>query len=246
MLAPLQLHPLNPRYFLYDGRALALVTSTEHFGGLINLDFDYRTYLHTLAHSNFTLSQTWTGAYVEPDSDVGPYNTLDPRNGRLIAPWARSDVPGNAKGGTKFDLRQYNETFFSRLIDFVDTARELGIVVEVGLFGGYEQTHESIWRGTFSRIESIASAPWGVVCLRLLLLTSRVTRRSVPLPSIQQHQRGRGQRQPFDSVLARGALQLAHVSDRDRAAHRDGAARSPQRVLSGVLLRTRLHSTADL
>ena len=40
---PIQLHPANPRYFLYDGKPRVLITSTEHFGGLINLDFDYHT-----------------------------------------------------------------------------------------------------------------------------------------------------------------------------------------------------------
>lgn len=144
-MRPISLHPQNPRYFLYDSKPLALITSTEHFGGLINLDFDYRKYLSALAQGNFTLTQTWTGAYVEPDSDVGPYNTLDPRNGRYIAPWARSGMPGNAKGGNKFDLSEYNASFFSRLVDFVDTAATHGIIVEVGLFGGYEQTHESIF-----------------------------------------------------------------------------------------------------
>lgn len=88
----------------------------------------------------------WTGAYVEPDSDVGPFNTLDPQPGRYIAPWARSDVPGNAKGGNKFDLRRFNSTFFKRLTAFVDAAASHNIIVEVGLFGGYEQTHEAIWR----------------------------------------------------------------------------------------------------
>lgn len=43
------------------------------------MDFDYHTYLHTLRAQNLTLTQTWTGSYVEPDSDCGPFNTLDPK-----------------------------------------------------------------------------------------------------------------------------------------------------------------------
>ena len=71
------------------------ITSTDNFGGLINVDFNYEKYLSTLASLNFTMTQTWTGAYVEPDADVGPYNTLDPVPTAYIAPWARSSVPGN-------------------------------------------------------------------------------------------------------------------------------------------------------
>jgi hypothetical protein len=143
--APIRLHPDNPRYFLYEGRALALITATEHFGGIINLDFNFERYFKALGAHNFTLAQAWTGAYVEPDADVGPNNTLDPKLGRYIAPWARSSVPGNAKGGNKFDLTKFNQTFFERLVDFVDAAAAHGVVVELGLFGGYEQTHEFIW-----------------------------------------------------------------------------------------------------
>ena len=113
--APIRLHPDNPRYFLYEGRALALITATEHFGGIINLDFNFERYFKALGAHNFTLAQAWTGAYVEPDADVGPNNTLDPKLGRYIAPWARSSVPGNAKGGNKFDLTKFNQTFFERL-----------------------------------------------------------------------------------------------------------------------------------
>jgi hypothetical protein len=141
-------HPDNPRYFLYKGAPKVLVTSTEHFGGLINLDFDYKKYLATLGSLNLTLTQTWTGAYVEPDADVGPFNTLDPVPASYIAPWARSNTPGNKKGGNKFDLTKFNSTFFDRLKDFVQEAAKYDIVVEIGLFGGYEQTHESIWEYT--------------------------------------------------------------------------------------------------
>jgi hypothetical protein len=125
-----------------------LISSTEHFGGLINLDFDYKKYLATLASHNFTLTQTWTGAYVEPDADVGSFNTLDPLPASYIAPWARSDQAGNKKGGNKFDLTKFNNTFFERLVSFCAEAERHHIVVELGLFGGYEQTHESIFEYT--------------------------------------------------------------------------------------------------
>ena len=43
-----------------------------------------------------------------------------------------------------FNLRTYIATFFQRMGAFVIKASDLGIVVELGLFGGYEQAHEAI------------------------------------------------------------------------------------------------------
>ena len=45
----LALHPRNPRYFVYHGRPTALVGSGEHYGAVLNPDFDYRAYLAALA-----------------------------------------------------------------------------------------------------------------------------------------------------------------------------------------------------
>ena len=44
----IRLHPKNPHYFLFRGKAVALVTSGEHYGAVLNPDFDYRKYLDTL------------------------------------------------------------------------------------------------------------------------------------------------------------------------------------------------------
>jgi hypothetical protein len=37
----LQLNPQNPHYFLFRGKPTVLITSGEHYGAVINLDFDY-------------------------------------------------------------------------------------------------------------------------------------------------------------------------------------------------------------
>src|SRR5881397_1988857 len=96
----LQLHPRNPHYFLFRGKPTVLITSAEHYGAVLNLDFDYVKYLDTLAKDGLNLTRTFAGAYVEP---VGAFNiasnTLAPAAGRFICPWARSDRPGYANGG---------------------------------------------------------------------------------------------------------------------------------------------------
>ncbi len=47
--APLALHPENPHYFLFRGKPALLITSAEHYGAVLNADFDYVRYLDTLA-----------------------------------------------------------------------------------------------------------------------------------------------------------------------------------------------------
>jgi hypothetical protein len=49
---PLCLHPDNPHYFLFRGDPTIIVTSGEHYGAVLNLDFDYVKYLDTLTQDS--------------------------------------------------------------------------------------------------------------------------------------------------------------------------------------------------
>jgi hypothetical protein len=132
---PLALHPDNPRYFVFRGEPTLLIGSGEHYGAVLNLDFDYATYLDELGTCGLNLTRTFTGAYMEDPQSFGiQHNTLAPAEGRLICPWARSDEPGYAFGGSKFDLTRWDEDYFARLRDFCARAGEEGVVVEVVLF----------------------------------------------------------------------------------------------------------------
>src|SRR6266850_3030112 len=64
--ASLALHPENPHYFLLRGKPTVLITSGEHYGAVLNLDFNYVKYLDTLQADGLNLTRTFTGAYVEP------------------------------------------------------------------------------------------------------------------------------------------------------------------------------------
>ena len=138
---PLALLPENPHYFLFGGKPAVLVTSGEHYGAVLNADFDYVKYLDTLAADGLNLTRTFTGAYVEPQGAFKiAENTLAPKPGRLLCPWARSGEPGYKNGGNKFDLTKWNDAFFARLRDFVAHAEKRGVVVEMNLFTPmYEQ-----------------------------------------------------------------------------------------------------------
>lgn len=143
---PIQLHPDNPHYFHWRGQPTILITSGEHYGAVLNLDFDYVKYLDALAADKLNLTRTFTGgAYVEPQGSFNiARNTLAPAPGRFICPWARSDQPGYANGGNKFDLNRWEENYFRRLRDFVDQASRRGIVVEINLFCPFY--NESQWK----------------------------------------------------------------------------------------------------
>lgn len=132
---PLKLHPENPHYLVFREKPTLLITSGEHYGAVLNLDFDYVRYLDALAADGLNNTRTFTGAYVEPPGAFKiEKNTLAPAEGRFVCPWARSEAPGYAGGGNKFDLTEWDEEYFRRLKDFVAEADQRGVVVELDLF----------------------------------------------------------------------------------------------------------------
>ncbi len=133
----LRLYPGNDRYLEYRGKPVILVTSAEHYGALVNMDFDEMAYLETLAGEGFNYTRIFTGTYIEPVDNIFGIreNTLAPRPGRYLSPW----VPDNGK----YDLDQFNPVYFKRLHDFVSRAEALGIMVEVTLFSSIY--HQSAW-----------------------------------------------------------------------------------------------------
>lgn len=142
---PVRLHPDNPHYFLYEGKARVFITSGEHYGALLNLDFDYQKYLYQLKAEGMDYTRIFTGIYVENAESFGiEHNPLAPLKNKLMAPWARSDQPGYVNGGNTFDLNSWNSTYFERLLDLVGTAHRLGIIVEVSLFSSIYK--EAYWR----------------------------------------------------------------------------------------------------
>lgn len=140
----IRLHPDNPRYFQWRGKPTVLITSGEHYGAVLNLDFDFRRYLDTLAKDKLNGTRLWSGAYAETGGNFGiADNTLNPASGRFICPWARSDQPGYADGGNKFDLMRWDPAFFKRLKDLIRYASKRGVVVEMNLF--CPMYEESMW-----------------------------------------------------------------------------------------------------
>ncbi|MBI3465474.1 MAG: hypothetical protein HY000_20825 [Planctomycetes bacterium] len=136
------LHPDNPRYLLFRGRPVVLVTGTEHYGAVFNRPFDYRAYLDDMAERKLNLTRTFV-LFRELQASRNPYSTCKPESPDYIAPWPRSG-PGLASDGEpKFDLDRWNDEFFQRLHDFLQQASRRGILVELTLLScTYDET---IW-----------------------------------------------------------------------------------------------------
>ena len=132
---PISLHPENPHYFQYRGKPTIIITSGEHYGAVLNLDFDYTKYLRTLGRDGMNNTRIFAGSYVEPQGAFNiARNTLAPEKEKFIAPWARSSTPGYPNGGNKFDLTKWDEKYIARLKDFMVEAEKNGVIVEMNLF----------------------------------------------------------------------------------------------------------------
>ncbi len=132
---PIHLHPANPHYFEFRGKPAVLVTSGEHYGAVLNLDFDHAPYLDELKARGFNLSRTFSGAYFEVPGDFKiKDNTLAPAPKRNIAPWP--------KKGDEYDLDSWNDAYLLPQI-VRRRGRLRGIVVEFVLFSPFYE--ESMW-----------------------------------------------------------------------------------------------------
>ncbi len=139
---PIQIHPDNPKYFLFRGEPLVLLTATEHYGSVVNRPFDYRKYLADTAEKKITLTRTFV-LFRELQSARNPYSPMKPESPDFIAPYVRTG-PGKALDGEPiYDLDRWNPEFFTRLGDFLQAASDQGVVVELTLFSN--TYGDSIW-----------------------------------------------------------------------------------------------------
>jgi hypothetical protein len=135
----------NPHYLEYKGRPLLLISSAEHYGAVINQDFDFVSYLAELERHGLNQTRLWTGFYAEDPATFNiTNNTLAPAAGRYLAPWARSAEPGYANGGNRFDLSRWDGAFFARLKRFLAEAARRNVIVEIVLFCPFY--NDGIWR----------------------------------------------------------------------------------------------------
>lgn len=128
---PVALDAKNPHYFRFQGKTVALITSGEHYGAVLNGEFNFRRYLEALAANKLNYTRLFGGSYIEvPGQSFGILrNDLAPAAGRFIAPW-------ESRNG-KLDLARWNAAYFARFHDFLGEAARRGIVVELTLFSSH-------------------------------------------------------------------------------------------------------------
>ncbi len=131
---PISVNPRNPHYYIFKGKPTVLITSAEHYGAVVNKDFDYVQYLDALQSYGLNYTRIYPGFLFEPIGKFGKGNTLGVKPASLVVPWGRSNVPGYALCGNKFDLDRWDPEYFKRLKDFVAKAAERGVVVEICFF----------------------------------------------------------------------------------------------------------------
>jgi Family of unknown function (DUF6298) len=137
-----RLNPENPRYFLFRGKPLALITATEHYGSVINRPFNFERYLDDAARHKMTLTRTFL-LFRELQSARNPWSPCKPDSPDYIAPFPRTG-PGKALDGEPtYDLDKWNPEYFDRLHRFLDAASKRSIVVELTLFSNTYA--ESVW-----------------------------------------------------------------------------------------------------
>ena len=62
--SPISVYHDNPHYFSYKGEPLVLITSDQHYGAVIDMDFDYVKYLDYLAQNGMNLTRTLSRRHV--------------------------------------------------------------------------------------------------------------------------------------------------------------------------------------
>ena len=142
LAGPIGIHPDNPKYFLFRGKPVVLLTATEHYGSVVNRPFDFRKYLADTAEKKITLTRTFV-LFRELQSARNPYSPMKPESPDYIAPYPRTG-PGKALDGEPiYDLDRWNPEFFERLDSFLAEASARGVVVELTLFSN--TYGDSIW-----------------------------------------------------------------------------------------------------
>ena len=142
----LQLSQKNPHYLEFRGKPIVLIGSGEHYGAVLNQEFDYLTYLDEIARAGLNLTRLFSGTYREiPGSFQIKHNTLAPRRGAYVCPWAQAGS-GAGAGEEVYDLKRYSADYFARLKDFLREAERRDVIVELVLFCFYYT--DQLWQNS--------------------------------------------------------------------------------------------------
>jgi hypothetical protein len=101
---PIRLHPGNPHYFLWRGQPGILITAGEHYGAVLNRDFNYRRYLEELKRHRFNLTRIFPARIAKCPVVQHHRQHTGPGAWRFHVR-GRAAKHRRADGETKFDLQ---------------------------------------------------------------------------------------------------------------------------------------------
>ena len=86
-------HPENHRVFLYKGKPMKILTSVEHYGAVVNGNFNYETYLKEMQRTGQNMTRVF--AFYRETADGSPgdirsmvkANTLAPQTSATVLIW---------------------------------------------------------------------------------------------------------------------------------------------------------------
>ncbi len=129
-------HPQNHRCFLYKGKPMKILTSAEHYGAVMNSEFNYEIYLKEMQRTGQNQTRVFTFYRELWGYDVR--NTLacsKEKPQATVMPWKRAVGKGKGPDGLdKFDLNRWNPAYFARLKDYVAKCGKYGVICEIVLF----------------------------------------------------------------------------------------------------------------
>jgi len=146
----LRIHPTNPRYFTDGSGKAVYLTGSHHWNSFQDRvisdrkPFDYNKYLDFFQKCNHNFIRLWVwegSASVKGEQNQFVYEPL---------PYQRTGTGIAFDDKPKFDLSQFNQTYFDRLRQRVISARDRGIYVSIMLFQGW----------SIERKKSFRTNPW--------------------------------------------------------------------------------------
>ena len=131
----------NPRYFADQKGNIVYLTGSHTWANLVDIStddppkpFDFNAYLDWMQKYNHNFIRLWAMEVMNWKSErynPGKSYTVYPH------PWKRTG-PGNAiDGKAKFNLNEFEEEYFNRLRNRIETASKRGIYISVMLFEGW-------------------------------------------------------------------------------------------------------------
>lgn len=137
---PLQVHPINRRYFTDGSGRGILLTGSHTWSNLQDYTYatrpsppsmDFSAYLAFLQQHNHNFFRLWVWeSSFNPNAKQGTIR-YDPM------PYQRSGSSLALDGKPKFDLTLFNQVYFDRLRSRVVAARDNGIYASIMLFNGF-------------------------------------------------------------------------------------------------------------